>query len=482
MAICVVNKGDYSVRRVLLQDLGATFLTHDIFKRMGHEDMHAGLPWGENQHPANPAVAYEDRLAALPEEVAASVRNYAADPDMPANYQERYFRLLDLAHGLDVDPTEDEYAMLSLLAGTDNLEWAQQQVESWGFRRLIRQDVSDHVLEEMEAARNGFRHLGATTLRRAPGMAHIFQTIGIPEPMARQLYSAWNTYSAQEVAASVVRDQRRLRPGHDIPSAELTDEQWQIGINSKVSRMTGKLDALRDYVREYGLEETLLLHDTFHIRNFSRLKPETLHRQLERWKAGVSIKNLVATSTADYQDGLEGTVKDVFKVLPEEETFWFEFNDKRELAGTMVTAGKFERQHGREPDVANVIIAGHGNPESIEAGPHEKLRVSDYVQAAHGRANIGLIGNKANKHDVQINDYHRHLGSNYRVILAACNVASVSSEGQNITNTLSRDHRATTVGAPGLVLGIVEITPDGVVYNHGENLKGLAYRPEVQVS
>jgi len=295
------------------------------------------------------------------------------------------------------------------------------------------------------------------SLKDYPELRARFNAIGITPELAEDIFNSWNTKS--ELKSLLYNDDRT------IPETKPEDIQSALPMQAEI--LIPKIEALEKYISEYGLEETKKIIDIFGIFHFSRYSDGILHKQLIQWEdSEAPIRNIVVTAKSDWNGALDSAGKPYESLLENEGTFYFEVNDRIQLARVAVSAGNRERSMGRNPEqesqLRNFIINAHASPDGILLGVNgDRLSVEDYLE-------VPLNGAKANT-------YKKHLGSNYRVILKACSTAGEVEDGKNIAESISDGHEVRVEGSNVLTYGSISIDPDGnISFNNGK-VRAIVY-------
>ena len=295
------------------------------------------------------------------------------------------------------------------------------------------------------------------TLKDYPELSARFNAIGISPELAEDIFNSWNTKS----------ELKRLLYNDDRTVSETKPEDIQYALPMQAERLIPQIEALEKHISEYGFEETKKIIDIFGIFNFSRYSDEILHDQLKQWEnSEITVKNIVVTAKSDWNGALDSTGKPYESLLENEGTFYFEVNDRIQLARVAVSVGNRERSMGRNPEqesqLKNFIINAHASPDGILLGVNgDRLSVEDYLEEP-------LNGAKANT-------YKRHLGSNYRVILKACSTAGEVKDGKNIAESISDGHEVRVEGSNVLTYGSISIDPDGNISFNGGKVRAIVY-------
>lgn len=424
---------------------------------------HAAVPFiVESHYPLETAQTLAPRVAQLEtfsQDLKFSLSFYLKRPETPPDYIARIFSVVDELERNGLSAADDGLHTIILgqaRTDTSHIEM-QHHIEDVADRRHMDQAVDAEITRTLAdvAAGEQPKH---DRLQYQPQIEALFQRMGIPPHMGEKLYLAWSSYNLdtptfEAAAAALGVDEATLT------FKDLTRAHFEKGFRDKTESMHSQIRSLRTYIRQYGVDEAIQLHNTFNTANFTRSTPEAMHNQLARWASNEAPKNICVGATSDNNTAFRSFGTEAFTLFGEEGTFLFECNTKAELAAVMVTVGKRDRAQGRDPltqpTVETVMIGGHGSPESINIGPlGEYIKVSDYVDAAQTRD--GRPG-------LRPNDYARHLGRRYRMILVACEAAQQVTSGHNIAETMSVAHGVVTHGSPKTTTGMVEIDAAGNV-------------------
>ncbi|MDB5164584.1 MAG: hypothetical protein JWL89_210, partial [Candidatus Saccharibacteria bacterium] len=213
-----------------------------------------------------------------------------------------------------------------------------------------------------------------------------------------------------------------------------------------------QLEAVENFVDEYGIYTAGAIINTFGIYNFARHDAEKLIAQEEAWRLGKPINTVVVDARSDWNSfkGNDFHIED----LDYEGMFFFEANSGADTARIAVTAGQHERSQGREPAVEKFIVHGHGAPGLIVMGVNrEAIDIKSYTEAAQKASTI---------HASEVNDYKKHLGPDFEVILQSCSTAGEALEGKNIADIISERHDVRVIASNSAVYGL-RILEDGSV-------------------
>jgi hypothetical protein len=242
--------------------------------------------------------------------------------------------------------------------------------------------------------------------------------------------------------------------GFQLPTEALDPKTIEQISFRQADNMELMIEAFEGFVDEYGLEMTTEVIDTFGIYNFSRHNPAKLAEQLSQWKAGARVETVVAEARSDWNSYNGG--KTAFDPEVGTGVFYFEAGSGKAAARIAVQVGRHEREQGRDPDVKRFILHAHANEELLVMGPNratDSISLEGYLAAARGAKKINTR---------EVNDFRRHLGPNFEVILQGCSTAAEPLFGKNITETMHERHDTKVSGAT-LTISTAKIRADGTV-------------------
>lgn len=402
-----------------------------------------------------------------------------------------------------VDKTDFFDKFLGLTQARGNEAQIDNLCNKWKISGNITEAYSRYLQPIMETG--DYRQIDRTlrpSLEMLPAFQERFAQLGINPDQAQQIFASWNTFrSFNKVLTGHNEFDKLSDPNYKIPPNYVTEM-----VKLQTEKFTKHIDAISSYAEQYGNDELRTVIDTFGIYNFTKLTPERLHNQLERWNAGdIPAHTILVSARSDHngalsEDGNNSLDKNP-QTVPEEGFYLFEANDAVGLAKIAIKIGQHERAQGREPDILNFIVSAHGAPQGVWLGVNdERLDVMDYVAARVGQEQYG-----------RRNNYHQHLGENYRLILQACSTGdklaenyyadhieildreiddpnttaerraqaimlkafieanSDSLSGINIAESLALGHETESHGSSQLVKGTVVINTDGTVYFPTQN-------------
>lgn len=359
-------------------------------------------------------------------------------------------------HKLSIDDigTDKLFEMMSLIGGNEDDKTIEKFCINWKIQHEGEEAYKKYWHAALESG-----DVRAISVEQKPKLADLpelrarFEHLGIASGLAESMVESWLTFSALR--------RRLYRDGRMETKASAVDVN--AGATEQGYHIVKQLDALTTYMEQFGIEETVALTSTFGIYNFIRYNSGQLHDQLLSWQSGEPpAKNILVSARSDWNGAVSDAGKSFETTLGSEGLFCFEVNDEVELAKVAVATGIREREMGRKPEEDNVlenfIIDGHANPDGILLGTdRQALSTADYTREP-------LNGQRAN-------NYRRHLGSKFRVILKACSTAAEVAYGKNIAETISDHHDVRVEGSKTITKGSVVIEPDGTVrFNDGEVL------------
>ncbi len=455
----------------------------------------------------NPAEAaktwatYSREVSTLPESAQADLKKVFSESLEPMEHAQAYFGLVTelAAHNVALGQ-DNSSSFRDLFKNTLRAPGERQRlIENFVDRDVISRETrarlspyfheivaeakakTDDDTEEVKPPDPSTPIEAVDPFEAYPETKAIFRRLGIPEPVAKVMYDTWRSYDS---LGKVARDQedRDFKPKK---LKDFTPGDIEAVLTTRINRVNQQLLAAKEYIRAYGIEELLEVHDTFETVNFIRSRPERMHDQLMRWQdPNEIIKVLSASAYRDPNGAFDTAANDAFGRFGEPGTFCFEANGKVGIAKMAVKAGKRERSMGRDPEIDSqleiVEINAHGSPSTLALGvkfdTHGDLLTQDgwdvednldleaYAQAAQNRTKVKAFANT----------YKKHLGSGYRVILSACSTAGdvilkaseqvdPGDQGlKNIAETLSDAHGRPVFASPKDIYSY-SIAPDGAI-------------------
>ena len=324
-------------------------------------------------------------------------------------------------------------------------------------------DVSRELTQYYKAAYNKGSFLSSLKPRFSdmPAMADRLSNLGLSENLGAAVFKSWATFDNKRL-----KELRLQERGEKLPDpANL--------VIGQVAAFEAQLGAIEEFSETYGQETLKQVMNTFGIYNFSRYKKEELYEQMKNWTNGEKIDTVIVNARSDWN-----SYSDNKAIQLDESTskgmYVFEANNARETARVAVITGQHERTFGREPDVGIFIVYGHGNPNAITMGVNgESINTAAYQVAANNRESKGLRNS-------EINDYVRHLGENFSIVLYSCSTAG-EAEGvaKNLANTVSESHDAPVTAAAEVVYGLMINSAGKVEFKNelGRGTAGTNYSP-----
>ncbi len=402
---------------------------------------------------------FETQVPDLPSEVHKNLVRViisSKDPEAESGLIVKTSRLLH-SQNLDMEDL-DEKSLLEVMRIIDtdgSGKKSERFCSNWKIKRECAQAYSNYLQPARESG-----NLESVNPEQRPKLVDLpeinarFEDIGIDPELAESILESWLTYSALKHKMYINNEYMIINPISQYIERSLTMQSEQL---------VKQIDALTDYVEQFGIDETKALINIFGIYNFIRYKPDQLHDQLLNWQSNkVPAKNVVVSARSDWNGAMSEAGKDFGRVLGEEELFCFEVNDRVMLAKVAIVIGNRERSAGRDPETTNAlknfVINAHANPEGLLLGTRrERLDATDYARDP-------LNGQRANT-------FRRHLGSGFRVILKACSTAGEVENGKNIAESISDHHGVRVEGSRINTNGSIIIEPDGTVrFNSGDVL------------
>ncbi len=272
---------------------------------------------------------------------------------------------------------------------------------------------------------------------------------GLPSEVVDSMVSTWLSYSA--FTKFYFKEDHFEFPSGPLPSGDVSEIA-----RDQVLAIRSQLKAFESFADTYGMETVQGVISTFGIFNFKRYDPAKLREQLWRWEAGEPIKSVVVEARHDWNTFTGDKVK--FAEEVGDGVYSFEAGSPAACARVAVQAGKHERDAGREPSVDRFIIRAHGNPDGmlLSDTPEGFLKTANYTEAARKREKIGSR---------EANNFRRHLGSGFEIILESCSVAGYNVGRMNIAQRIKETHDAKTTGSKISVGGLTIAADGSVTYN-----------------
>ncbi len=297
-------------------------------------------------------------------------------------------------------------------------------------------------------------------LESFPEIAHQLKSLGVNTSLAEDIFTTWATYNSLQVHS--YSDENGFQSIDTEPDGSVMEQI----IRNQSRAITFQLNAIKKYHAEFGDQELKQVIDVFGIYNFSRHELPVLHDQLARWSSGQAVETVVAEARADW-NSFSGKMIDFEDESLKPGVFYFEVNSATELSKLAVSLGQRERQLGREPDISRFIVHAHGNPTGMLLGVNnEKLNLDLYAEAAKSRAKIS---------GAERNDYVRHLGPNFTVILQSCSAAG-GTNGINIASKMSEELGTRVTGADDSMTTMTIASDGSVIYKSGrEHIDAVTY-------
>lgn len=303
-----------------------------------------------------------------------------------------------------------------------------------------------------EAAPNVFRPEALTLLQTR------LDSIGLPAEVAQEMIESWSTYKS---FSDTYYNNESGR--FEYPKEPMDEKTLHTIASKQVEAFRHQLFSLEDVVDKHGIETAKGIIKEFGIYNFARHTTEALVDQYERWTSGEEVKTIVVESRSDW-NSFAGQHPE-FKGESGQGVFYFEASSGRETARIAVRVGQRERKLGREPDVDRFIINAHGSPDGLNMGPkkNDRIDLKLYREAAQ---NATIISAR------EINDYRKHLGPHFTIILQSCSTGSRRTDAVTIASIMKGRHDAETNSYDYSIRGLI-IDENGYVKfktNEGDGL------------
>lgn len=272
-----------------------------------------------------------------------------------------------------------------------------------------------------------------------PRLQERMRSLGLDDDLAYSMFDSWSTYDE----ATKAFEYGYIQPLKDRIGGESTLEEIA---KNQARAYTYNIYKMEEFAASYGKDKLMAVIQTFGIYNFARHDPVKLAEQLKAWQDGELIKTVIVDprndwnafdkSNCDFEGEFAGGV------------FHFEANSGADISRIAVNVGNHERSSDRKPAVRFFIIHAHGSPEGMEVGvTGESIGTGDYKDIKPG--------NKAN-------DYKRHLGQGFELVLLSCSTAGPTAKGTNIAEAMSKHHGVTVHACNRATTGLT-ISSEGTI-------------------
>ncbi len=319
---------------------------------------------------------------------------------------------------------------------------------------LISEDLVAKYLEAYSQIKYplfSFRNVdNIRSLKELPHLQKRLLALGLSEDLAQSLFAAWTTYSAY--TKNFYKDDE-----FKLPEESPTEEELFKIATDQMEALERQLEKVELYIVKYGLESFQEIIKHFNTHHFARYTAGQLFDQNQRWLAGEPAKNVIVNALSDWNSFTANNI--VFENPQDNEgTFIFEAGSAQETGRIAVKVGQRERAFDREPDVKRFIIHAHGSADGMTMGVNgESIDLGLFRKAA----------SNAKKMKSRANNFRRHLGEDFEVILQACSVANKKVR-RNITGAISK-HYDVKVHGSGVTIHGATLKSDGnVVYSVDE--------------
>lgn len=276
-------------------------------------------------------------------------------------------------------------------------------------------------------------------LDELPRLQERMHFLGLDDDLASSMFDSWSTYdeATKALMNGYVQSLRNNFGGEGTLD--------QIAKN-QARAYTYNIGKMEEFAASYGKDKLMAVIETFGIYHFARHDPAKLAEQLSAWQSGKPVKSVVVDPRSDWNSFDKSNCD--FEGESAGGVFHFEANSGVDISHIAVNIGKHERSNGREPAIRFFIIHAHGSPEGMEVGTTGKgISIGDYT---------GLEpGNRAN-------DYKKHLGQGFELVLLSCSTAASTANGMNIAETISQHHGLTVHACSSTTSGL-SISSEGAI-------------------
>jgi len=300
-----------------------------------------------------------------------------------------------------------------------------------------------HLTERFEIFDSFRESFARLELGDCPETEKSLKHLGIPDDIASDMFASWATFDAYS--------KKFYSNGKwNYPEGTIDDRVRDSIGRKQADTIVRQLQAVGNMVQQYGLEDTLDMIRIFGIYNFSRYQPDELKVQLDDWRNGIPVQNVIVKARSDWNSAVSSHADGESDLT---HLVYFEAGSASAVARIAVKIGRHAREHGYKPEINNFIIHAHGSPSGMIMGVDEMLDVELY-----GDPDPILRRARANS-------YRRHLGENFRVILWACSTAGRMEGNQsyeNIAHAISERHDVQVIAKDVPIL-MLTLYPDGRV-------------------
>ena len=290
-------------------------------------------------------------------------------------------------------------------------------------------------------------HYARAEIGSMPLLQKKMTELGLSPELVKDIFDSWRTYDE-----FIINANEEFSHSGEHMQEPPNEAILNLIAKKQAEAISTQFESLKSFANTYGLETMQQVIANFGIYNFSRHGAEKLANQNERWIAGEKVRSVVAEARSDW-NAISGK-EPIFEELQGEGVFYFEANSGLQLAQLAVEIGRRERANGREPDITNFIIHAHGSPDGMVMGVNgEEINTRLYREAAAKNGRIGAT---------ERNDYSKHLGENFEIILQSCSTAGDNGDEENIAGLMSKAHDTRVLASP-VTISFIKIQNDGAV-------------------
>lgn len=261
---------------------------------------------------------------------------------------------------------------------------------------------------------------------------------GLDEITQKEIFDSWQTYNAFTLGFMSEGKMIELR-------SQPSQEKLSAIATTQAAALCTQLESLESMINRHGLKNTNSIIENFGIHHFERYDHKHLAKQNKAWANGEPVEAVVVNARYDWNSiNKPGpSFEEDFK----NRLFYFEVGNANDIGHVAVAIGKQARQAGRKPSVKYFIIHAHGTPNNMIIGSkNEHLFVDDYK--------------RIEQFEFSANDYKKHLGENYKLILQSCSTAGNNNGKDSIAGVMGKHHQV-HVHAPETKIYGVDINSDG---------------------
>lgn len=261
---------------------------------------------------------------------------------------------------------------------------------------------------------------------------------GLDDITKTEIFNSWQTYSAFTLGFMSEGKMIELR-------SQPSQEKLSAIATTQAAALCTQLESIESMINRHGLKNTNSIIENFGIHHFERYDHKHLAKQNKAWTNGEPVEAVVVNAHYDWNSINKPGPR--FEEDFNNRLFYFEVGNANDIGHVAVAIGKQARHAGRMPSVKYFIIHAHGTPDNMIIGSkNEHLFVDDYK--------------RIEQFTFTANDYKKHLGDDYKLILQSCSTAGNNNGKDSIAKVMGKHHQV-PVHAPETKIYGVDINADG---------------------